>query len=289
MRYWAERSSSSSAARAARAMGSSWRVGADGFKIMLIGEVGVGAAGKTGAEDVAHGLDDVFLPEKAVAAAGAEVADVEVGDAAKALHLLPKAGFGAGVEDVELELGEFFEAGAGFEFIDGGESVDLPHGCLGPKSMETEGKLAIFGGEFEGGEAEVALQPFEESGLEDAAAAVEGVAGEPDEFGLVEAQAASFFELLAEFVDGNDVSKANGGAAVEEGEGGLGGGEVFPDELEHEEFIEVGVEERARDGVEFPVVVVRATGDVDYHSEFTLSQRGVGWWLKGGRSGRWRF
>ena len=103
------------------------------------------------------------------------------------------------------------------------------------------------------------FQPFEESGLEDAAAAVEGVAGEPDEFGLVEAEAASFFELLAEFVDGNDVSKANGGAAVEEGEGGLGVWEVFPDELEHEEFIEVGVEERARDGVEFPVVVVRAT------------------------------
>ena len=105
----------------------------------------------------------------------------------------------------------------------------------------------------------------------------------------MEAEAAGFFELLAKFVDGDDVAEADGGAAIEESEGGLGGGEVFPDELEHEEFIEVGVEERARDGIEFPVVVVRAAGDVDYHSEFTLSQRGAGWWLGVERCGRWRF
>ncbi len=95
---------------------------------------------KLSPEHVAHGLDDVFLPEEAVAAAGAEVADVEAGDAAQALHLFPEAGLGAGVEDVELELGEVLEAGAGFELVDDGERVDLPHGGLGPEAVESEGR-----------------------------------------------------------------------------------------------------------------------------------------------------
>jgi hypothetical protein len=41
--------------------------------------------------------------------------------------------------------------------------------------------------------------------------------------------------------------------------------EVFPDELEHEELVEVGVEQRADDGVKLPVVVVGALGEVDVH------------------------
>ena len=47
--------------------------------------------------------------------------------------------------------------------------------------------------------------------------------------------------------------------------GYLGFWEVFPDELQHEELVEVGIEERANDGVELPVVVVRAFGEVDVH------------------------
>jgi hypothetical protein len=46
----------------------------------------------------------------------------------------------------------------------------------------------------------------------------------------------------------------------------MGVREVFPDELEHEELVEVGVEERAHDGIELPVVVVRAFGEVDVHA-----------------------
>ncbi len=48
----------------------------------------------------------------------------------------------------------------------------------------------------------------------------------------------------------------------------MGVREVFPDELEHEELIEVGIEERAHDGVELPVVVMRAFGEVDVHGEY---------------------
>ena len=43
--------------------------------------------------------------------------------------------------------------------------------------------------------------------------AIEGVAGKPDEFGFVEAQAADLLQLLAEFVDVDDGRR--GGAGVE--------------------------------------------------------------------------
>jgi hypothetical protein len=40
---------------------------------------------------------------------------------------------------------------------------------------------------------------------------------------------------------------------------------MLPDELEHKEFVEVGIEQGPRDGVQFPVVVVRPLGEVDDH------------------------
>ena len=40
-------------ASAAIAMGSSWRVGADGFEIVLVGEIGIGSAGEAVAQHVA--------------------------------------------------------------------------------------------------------------------------------------------------------------------------------------------------------------------------------------------
>ena len=42
-------------------------------------------------------------------------------------------------------------------------------------------------------------------------------------------------------------------------------GKVLPDELKHEEFVEIGIEQGARDGIQFPVMVVRAPGQVDDH------------------------
>src|SRR5271165_4522311 len=43
------------------------------------------------------------------------------------------------------------------------------------------------------------------------------------------------------------------------------GEEMLPDELEHEQFVEISVEQRPDDGVEFPIVVVCAFGEVDDH------------------------
>ncbi len=95
--------------------------------------------------------------------------------------------------------------------------------------------------------------------------AVEGVAGEPDELGTAEAECADVVELIAERGGRDAVGEADVHGAVVDLAGDVGGGEVLPDELEHEELVEVGVEEGADDGVELPVVVVRALGEVDVH------------------------
>jgi hypothetical protein len=133
------------------------------------------------AQHIAHGLDAVLLPEEAVAAAGAEVGEAQAFDGAQELDLVPEAGLGAGVEDVEFELVEGWRRGAGLHLADDGEGVDLPHGDLGPEAGEAEDELAVGFGDLVVGEAEVVLEPVEELGLEDLADAVEGVAGEPDE------------------------------------------------------------------------------------------------------------
>jgi hypothetical protein len=45
---------------------------------------------------------------------------------------------------------------------------------------------------------------------------------------------------------------------------------MLPDELEHEKFVEICVEQTARDGIHLPVVIVRAPGQIDNHSTVSL-------------------
>jgi hypothetical protein len=41
--------------------------------------------------------------------------------------------------------------------------------------------------------------------------------------------------------------------------------EVFPNELQHQQLIKIGVEQRSRDRVELPVVVMRPLSEIDDH------------------------
>ena len=52
-------------------------------------------------------------------------------------------------------------------------------------------------------------------------------------------------------------------------------GKMLPDELEHQELVEIGVEQGARDGIHLPVVVVRAPGEIDNHDYLTLLESGA--------------
>ncbi len=88
------------------------RVRADGFQVVLIGQISVGSAAEGAAEDVAHGFYDVFLPEEAVAAARSEITEPEPRCAAQAFHFFPEFCLGARIENVQLEFGEALQVGA---------------------------------------------------------------------------------------------------------------------------------------------------------------------------------
>jgi len=123
-------------------------VGADGFEVVLVGECGVGGAGHARGlageiQRGGEGFYGVLLPKEAVAAAGAEVGEAKAFDGAEDFDLVPKAGFGAGVEDIEFELGELGECGAGLHLADDGEGVDLPHGDRRPEAGEADDELAV--------------------------------------------------------------------------------------------------------------------------------------------------
>ena len=93
-------------------------VGADRFQVMLVSQVCIGGSGKSCAEGIAHGVYYVFVPQKAVAPPGAKVAHAQFGNSAQPLHLLPKPGLGASVENIELQFAQHFQAGAGLQFPD---------------------------------------------------------------------------------------------------------------------------------------------------------------------------
>ena len=48
---------------------------------------------------------------------------------------------------------------------------------------------------------------------------------------------------------------------------------MLPDELEHQQLVEIGIQQGTRDRIQFPVMIVRAPGDIDNHNVTTLSQQ----------------
>ena len=88
-----------------------------------------------------------------------------------------------------------------------------------------------------------------------------------------EAQTAEVVDLRDESGGVDLVGEADARGAVDDLAGDGYGGEVLPDELEHEQLVEVGVEQRADDGVELPVVVVGALGEVDIHASIVVGMR----------------
>jgi hypothetical protein len=53
--------------------------------------------------------------------------------------------------------------------------------------------------------------------------------------------------------------------AIEQRERSLRRGEMLPDELKHQELVEVDIEQRPGNRVELPIVIVRAPGQVNNH------------------------
>ena len=116
-------------------------------------------------------------------------------------------------------------------------------------------------------------EPGEESGLEDLRAAVEGVAGEPDHLLLGEAQRARMVELVAQLRLVDLVGEAHRPCVRLISEKvRLHVRVEAPDHLQHQQLVEIGVEQAADDRVELPGVVVDPLGDIDLlHHQSTPS------------------
>ncbi len=71
--------------------------------------------------------------------------------------------------------------------------------------------------------------------------------------------------LVEKFLARKHVGQAHGSGAVQQRERHAGFRVMLPGELEHQQFVEIGIEEGPNDGVQFPVVVVRPLGEVDDH------------------------
>src|ERR1700739_1100587 len=109
------------------------------------------------------------------------------------------------------------------------------------------------------------LEPLQECRVKDATASVEGVAGQPDQLRFVVAELTCGFKLFAQFAYVDDVAERNLVRPVDQRECGACVRKMLPDELEHKELVEIGVEQRTGDGIEFPVMVMRAPGQGDDH------------------------
>ena len=59
----------------------------------------------------------------------------------------------------------------------------------------------------------------------------------------MEAQLTCGFELLAQFANIDDVAEGHFVRSINHCESGAGLGKVLPDELKHEEFVEIGIEQ----------------------------------------------
>src|SRR5271170_4535636 len=98
---------------------------------------------------------------------------------------------------------------AGFQLVEDGERIQLPHGGFSPEAVECEMELIAVDFQFVVGELEIALQPFQESWLENSAAAVERVAGEPDKFRFSESQFPHMLQLLRKFLGGEQIGETH--------------------------------------------------------------------------------
>src|SRR5580704_1882103 len=247
---------------------------ADGFQVVFVGQIGVRTSGEAGAKHIAHGFYNVLLPQETVPPARSKVADLQSRRAAEPLHFLPEFCLGSGIENIELEFAEALETGAGFQFAQGRERMNLPHGCFRPESAKGEGELAVLNRQLILRKAEAVFEPFEESGFEHAAASVKRVAGKPDEFGLVKTQFFGLIQLGTKLLEVDHIGEAQAGGTVNQGKRSGGFGELLPDELEHKEFVEIGVEQGSRNRIQLPIMVVGPPREVDDHDAPTLPHCG---------------
>ena len=80
-------------------------------------------------------------------------------------------------------------------------------------------------------EPEVAFEPLQESRFEDSAASIKGIAGEPDQFGLMKSQLFCLLQLFPKLIDIDQIAKVYIDGAIDERKRSRCLRELLPDEL----------------------------------------------------------
>ena len=130
-----------------------------------------------------------------------------------------------------------------------------------PRPVEGQLELAVDAVQFVGRQLEFA-QPLDEVRREHPLLAVEAVARQPDQLLLGEAHAARMIELRAQFALVDHVGEPHRRGAVNQPEGGVDVAVQMADHLQHQQFVEIGIEQAADDRVEPPIVIPGARRDV---------------------------
>ena len=243
------------------------RVGADGFEIRVHRQQHVGRSGEGGTEPFLHRLDAPALPQKTVPPPRSEIGQPQAIQLPQPLDLVPQFCFGACIQHVQFEaalsLGDLARA----QFVEDGERRNFPHRGVGPRPVEMQFVLAVDLAQLIFGQAKI-RQPVDEVRREHLGLAVERVTGEPDQLLLGKADRAGMIELGAQFALVDHFGEADGAAAVDDREGHVFVRIEFPDHLQHQQLVEIGIEQAAHDRVEPPAVIVGPRCDVrDCHGE----------------------
>ena len=135
-----------------------------------------------------------------------EIRQTQAIQLAQPLDLVPQFGLGACIENIEFEAALSLGHLARAQFIDDGKRRNFPHGRMRPRPVEMQLILAVDLVQLVFGKAEV-REPGDEIGGEHLGLAVEGVAGEPDQLLLGEANGARMIELGAQLALVDDLGK----------------------------------------------------------------------------------
>ena len=239
------------------------RVGADRLDVAAHGDAAVGGADEGIPQPLDHRLHAPILPEEGMPPTGAEIGDLQPVDPAQPLDLFPDPGHRAGIEDLKLELAHRGEDGARAQFHQDGERGDFPQHDLGPLALEGQFILVALAFKFIGRQAQV-LEPLHEGVAEHLPLAIEGVAAQPCAFAPRQATRAGMVKLFAQLALVDQARQRDAFRPVDKREDDIGVGAVAMHRLAHQKLVEIGVDQRADDGVDLEVVVIDAGGDVGH-------------------------
>ena len=114
-------------------------------------------------------------------------------------------------------------------------------------------------------------QPLQKIGLKDTAAAEKSVARQPDQLRFEKSQAAHVLQLLRYLFSLNHLGQAHRRRSIRHRKRYLRGGEMLPDELKHQQFVEIRIQQGSHHRVEVPVVVVGPLCEVHDHRWISLT------------------